>query len=68
MAQPPGGGRRFNEDSVRIAMYFMSMLLIVFLALVIRGYFDKVHTPLRPVRSPAGLFQRRERGIRDEQI
>ena len=58
MAQPPGGGRRFNEDSFRIAGILMALIVLIFFALVIRSHFDKERPPLKPVRGLAGLFRK----------
>lgn len=61
MTQPPGsGGRRYSEDTVQLAIYFMVAVVVVFVALLIRMQFDKKDPkapPIRPVRDRAGLIR-----------
>ena len=60
MAQMPGGGRRYNEDTVRAALFFLAAVVILFFLLLVRLYFD--HRAGRtvkftPVRNPSGLIR-----------
>ena len=41
MRMPRGGGRNYNEDTVRGALYMMAAILVLFFLLVVRLYFDK---------------------------
>lgn len=55
------GGPRFNDDIVNAALIFAGILLIVFLLLVIRLYFDQKEgrrIVLKPERSPAKVLKR----------
>ena len=61
MTRMPGrGGRSYNEDTRRLAMALIGVILIVFFLLVIRVALDKKdgkNPPLRPVRNRAEVIR-----------
>lgn len=59
MRMMPGGGRRYNEDTVNMAIFMGVLILILFFALVIRSFFDGTEgaPTLGPVRNPSRLIQ-----------
>ena len=59
--QRGGGGPRFNEDTVNVALIIGGVLVVIFFLLVIRLYFDQragKEIELKPERSPAKVLRR----------
>ena len=64
-ARMPGRGRRFNEETVQMAMLFAAVLLLVFFLLVLRLHWDEKNgktVKLRPMRNRTELIRRMLRG------
>ena len=60
-AQMPGGRRRIDEDTVRVALIFAAALLVLFFLLVVRVTWDKKEgkpiAAFKPVRNRGALIR-----------